>query len=259
MDNELNKKIIEANIQLHHEEAKFYDQIHREIFNSSEQKLIGNILNLALEASKSSNIKVLDIGTGTGNISLKLLADQRANSIIGLDLSKEMLDELRKKANNNSKLELANIELDSFLAANQIKFDLITISSVLHHLPNYFASLDKIISSLGSNGVLAIFHEPTGEKSDLLRFIEWLDVSIFAHLFLSKEIYKLFKSLDYNLADYQISRGFSLAELKKYFTAKNDLEIIYEDRHNVFELWPFRLIGKLLPSKNNFIMVLKKK
>ena len=122
-----------------------------------------------------------------------------------------------------------------------------------------FASIDKIINSLNSNGVLAIFHEPTGEKSGLLRFIEWLDVSIFVNLFLPTEIYKLFKSLDYSLADYQISRGFSMAELKKYFTERKDLDIIYEDQHSVFELWPFRLIGKILLPKNNFIMVLKKK
>lgn len=259
MDNELNKKIIAANIELHRQEAEFYDRIHREIFNNSEQKLISQTITIALKAIKSPNINVLDIGAGTGNISLKLLADQKVSSIICLDLSKEMLNQLQKKADINKKIKTVNIDADSFLAANQTKFGLITISSVLHHLPNYFASLDKIINSLASGGILAIFHEPSGEKSIILDFMEWLNIRIYVNLVVPSRIRNLMKRLNYGFADYQIGRGFSLNELQKYFSQQKSLELISLKRHNVYQLWLFRQIGKILPMKNNFIMLLQKK
>jgi ubiquinone/menaquinone biosynthesis C-methylase UbiE len=259
MEENLKQKIIQANIELHQKEAAYYDRIHKEIFNRSEQRLIRKALNLALRAIKSENVKALDIGTGTGNIALKLLDEKRIQSIIGIDLSKEMLEQLRIKIGENPKIELVNMDADLFLKANLEKFDLITVSSVLHHLPNYIASLDKIFSALAGGGVLAIFHEPTGEKSRFLDLLEWLSIRLYVNLTLPLSIRRLVKELNYDLADYQIERGMSLLEIKKYFGSRKDLEIIYQNRHNVFQFWIFRLVGKLLPTKNSFILLAKKK
>ncbi len=259
MEKDLEQKIVQANIDLHQKSARYYDQLHPEIFCQSEQSLIEEVLRKILRQIPAEKIKALDLGAGTGNIALKLLKAKNVESVIAVDLSKEMLDELEKKASNNINLKIANKPADNFLMDDQENYDLITISSVLHHLPDYFATINLILEKLRPNGVFAIFHEPTGEKSKILSFLEWLDIRLFVNLFLRGEIKKIAKSLDHVYSDYHVYHGFDLPKLKQFFEQRNDLEIIFFKRHNVFDLCPFRFIGRFLPMKNNFILAVKKK
>ena len=259
MEQDLAQKIIQANIDLHQKEARFYDRIHPEIFCKSEQNLIKDTLNQALAEIKQDKINALDLGAGTGNITLKLLSNEKVGSVVAVDLSKEMLDELDKKAGQNPKLKIANKPADIFLMDDEAKYDLITISSVLHHLPDYFQTIATLLEKLNENGIFIIFHEPTGEKSKLLRFLEWLDVRIFVNLFLIGEMKKVAKSLDYTYSDYHVYHKFDLLGLKKIFAEKNDIEIMFFQKHNTFYLKPFRWLGKLIPTKNNFILAVRKK
>src|SRR4030042_3229090 len=137
MDPNLSKKIIEANLELHQKEAKYYDLIHPEIFCPSEQRLIGQVLEQALNLLKQDKIQALDVGAGTGNIALKLVNEREIANITALDLSQEMLRELLQKLQGNTKVKIVNSDIDSFLAEDKQSYDLITISSVLHHLPDY--------------------------------------------------------------------------------------------------------------------------
>jgi len=259
MEQELKNKIIQANIELHQKEAKFYDQIHPEIFCKSEQKLISNVLEEVLAEIKHDKIRVLDLGAGTGNITLKLLAEEKVDSVVAVDLSKEMLDELEKKAKANPKLKIANKPADLFLADDEEKYDLVTISSVLHHLPDYFATINELLGKLNPDGIFLIFHEPTGEKSKLLEFLEWLDIRIFVNLFLYGEVKKVAKSLDHTYSDYHVYHKFDLNGIKRFFEEKSDLEVIYFKKHNNFDLGTFRLFGKLISKKNHFILAVRKK
>jgi len=259
MEQELANKIIQANIELHQKEAQFYDKIHPEIFCKSEQNLIKNILKQVLAEIKKDKLNVLDLGAGTGNITLKLLDNEKVESVLAVDLSKEMLDELEKKAKDNPKLKIANKPADIFLMDDDEKYDLIVISSVLHHLPDYFKTISLVLEKLNSGGVFIVFHEPTGEKSKILSFLEWLDIRIFVNLFLFGEIKKVAKSLDHTYSDYHFYHGFDLAGLKKFFETRNDLEISYFLKHNNFDLGIFRLIGRLIPAKNHFILAVKRK
>ena len=258
MEQDLEQKIIQANIELHQKEARFYDQIHPEIFNKSEQNLIKNILSQALGQIKKDKINFLDLGAGTGNITLKLLDNEKVASVVAVDLSKEMLDELDKKVSANPKLKIANKPADIFLMDDDEKYDLIVISSVLHHLPDYFKTIATVLEKLDEGGVFIIFHEPTGEKSKLISILEWLDSRIFVNLFLKPDIKKVAKSLDHTYSDYHVYHKFDLARVKKNLEARKDLETIYFKRHNNFGLGIFRLIGNLISTKNHFILAVKK-
>lgn len=231
--------------------------IHPEIFCKSEQKIIQSVLNQVLEKINRKKIKALDLGTGTGNIVLKLLSKKEIDFIVGVDLSKEMLAKLQKKTEGNPKIKLVCNDVDSFLRNDKDQYDLITISSVLHHLPDYFITVKEILERLRGGGALIIFHEPTGKQSWILDIFAWLDSRIFVNLFLSSSTKKVVKSLKYTDADYHIYHGFQLAKLKKYFE-DNGLRIIYYNRHNVFKLGIFRLLGKIVSSKNNFILAILK-
>ncbi len=259
MEQELKEKIIQANIELHQKEARFYDRIHPEIFCKSEQNLIKNTLNQALAEIKQDKIKALDMGAGTGNITLKLLENKKVESIVAVDLSKEMLDELDKKAGTNPKLKIANKPADIFLMDDEAKYDLITISSVLHHLPDYFQTIAALLEKLNEGGIFIIFHEPTGEKSKVLELLEWLDIRIFVNLFLPAEIKKVAKSLDHTYSDYHFYHNFDLPGVRKFLKEQEDLKFIIFRRHNNFGLGIFRMIGSLLPTKNHFILAIKRK
>ena len=258
MEQDLEQKIIQANIELHQKSARYYDKIHPEIFNKSEQNLIKNILSQVLGQIKKDKINVLDVGAGTGNITLKLLENEKVASVVAVDLSKEMLDELDKKAGPNPKLKIANKPADIFLQDDDSRYDLIVISSVLHHLPDYFETIATLLEKLNEGGIFVIFHEPTGEKSKLISALEWLDSRIFVNLFLAPDIKKVAKSLDHTYSDYHVYHKFDLAGVKKNLEDRKDFETIYFKRHNNFGLGIFRFIGNLIPTKNHFILAIKK-
>jgi len=258
MEKDLGNKILKSNLDLHKIEAEFYDKVHPEIFNKSEQKLTQQILAKALAEIDSKLIKVLDVGTGTGNIALKMINNNKIDRVIGLDLSKEMLEKLGQKIKPDAPLSLVNNDLDSFLKENNEQFDLITISSVLHHLPDYYESLKSLLNILKPGGVLLIFHEPSGEASKFMDILYWLDSRFYANIFVPANILKKLKKLNYDWADYHVTHGFDLDGIIKYFKTQKNLDIFYLKKYNVFKLKPFRLLGRLLPRKNNFILGIKK-
>jgi ubiquinone/menaquinone biosynthesis C-methylase UbiE len=258
MDPNLSQKIIEANLELHQKEAKYYDLIHPEIFCPREQRLIGQVLEQALNLLNQDKIQALDVGAGTGNIALKLVKERKISSITALDLSQEMLRELLQKLQGNTKVKIVNSDIDSFLAEDKQLYDLVTISSVLHHLPDYFITIEKLQKKLNPQGIILIFHEPTGEKSKILGILTWLDSRLFVNLCLPKQIKEVVKTLDHSYSDYHVYHNFDLSGLRKYFASQPDLKIFYFQRQNVFALGIFRLAARLLSAKNNFILGIQK-
>jgi trans-aconitate methyltransferase len=155
-------------------------------------------------------------------------------------------------------VEIVNGDIDSFLAEDKQLYDLITISSVLHHLPDYFITIEKLQKKLNPQGIILIFHEPTGEKSKILEILTWLDSRIFVNFFLPKQIKEVVKTLDHSYSDYHVYHDFDLDGLRKYFVSQPNLKIFYFQRQNVFALAIFRFLAKLLSVKNNFILGIQK-
>lgn len=85
----LREEIIKANIDEHEKEAKYYDIIHTEIYNFYEQKRIETSL-YPLVKTLDKNTKILEIGCGTGNLTIKLL-NHGFDNITCLDLSPAMI------------------------------------------------------------------------------------------------------------------------------------------------------------------------
>lgn len=256
---DLKERILQANIELHRREAGIYDRLTPEIFNAHEQALVHTVLEHALAAVSSPVIRALDIGTGTGNISLKLAAYDRVSSVFAVDLSAEMVAQQERKLTPGlrEKITFQIQDADSFLERSAQLFDIITVSSVLHHLPDYMATLTSLMSRLAPGGALCIFHEPTGAESKVLRALEWLDSRLYARLFLDRETLALARSLDYSLSDYHVFHGFKLDEIRKNFSDHGYTELFFL-KHNVFKTGLLRLLGRFVPQKNNFILAVKK-
>lgn len=140
------------------------------------------LLNLVVELSDvKQGQKVLDIGCGTGLLSLKFLKKADC-SITGIDSSQEMLSIFNDKI---VKLGLSDriatkLEDAADLNFEENSFDVVASTVTLHHLKNKLPTIEKIHDILKPGGrfVLGdIDMDTTGKITDpnrLLRLLEWL-------------------------------------------------------------------------------------
>ncbi|MCK5708677.1 MAG: class I SAM-dependent methyltransferase [Candidatus Aureabacteria bacterium] len=142
------KEVKSVNIKYHDMEAEYYDNIHMHM--QADSKLYQGLVERFDFGGKT----VLDIGTGTGFVLDNFHKDAR---FIILDISANMLKRNLKKHNN----VILGLRADSEqIPLMNSSVDMITLSSVLHHLPDPAKALDEIYRVLKPKGILFIFHEP---------------------------------------------------------------------------------------------------
>jgi len=167
-------EFIEKVNQVYHDiEAKQYDAAHPEILNR-EQLRWKRLLDIT-NFNKYEKLSALDIGTGTGFAAYQVLSRFPNAKIKCVDISEQMLIMARKNLNKsfpNSDLVFELNPVDRMdLQSNN--YDLITINSVLHHLPDPFITLEKLIYSLAPGGFLIISHEPNYRFYSNFRLFSW--------------------------------------------------------------------------------------
>ena len=91
--------------------------------------------------SKIDFIKVLELGCGSGKNTEWLIT--KADRLVGLDFSKNMLDLARKKIKND-KVTFINTDINKNWPVNDNSFDLATINLTLEHIE----ILDHVFNSL---------------------------------------------------------------------------------------------------------------
>jgi len=208
-DNDLAKKIYEENVRVHRFEALIYERIHPEIFNPRVQQELQKDLSLVHKLLPSPNPLALDIGCGTGNISIKLL--KLGFRVTAVDISREMLDVFREKIKNlpeaSHNLSLICLDIDGFLAKEELSsYDCIVIHSVLHHLPHYSDTIRRVSKLLSNGGLIYISHEPLQKKdigTHIYRFLEKIDS-------IPLRLWMLFHGItprDHSFSDYHVQTG----------------------------------------------------
>lgn len=235
MDTGLRQSILDANRELHREEAALYDRIHPELTNGEEAARLRRMLDAAEKGLPSGGAKTaLDIGAGTGFVTAELV--RRGFKVTAVDISPEMLEVLEKKFASEvqaGKAATVAQDVDSFLATRQDAYSIITVSSVLHHLPDYAATLKVLADRLIPGGALVIFHEPTG--GDLtgfemaLRKLDWQIAWKFLTTAADRETIKA-KKLDYGMADYHVTHGFDESKVQVALAAVG-LEVEIMERY----------------------------
>ncbi len=149
--------VLDGNRAVHAVEADYYDAVHAEIFNFWQQRQLARELARCQALLPAASLRVLDIGCGTGNIARRLW--RRGHSVDGVDLSAPMLSRFRAKQREDERLRLHCTDADTFLQSAQ-DYHLVAFSSVLHHLPDYEATLARAARALVPGGVLFVTHEP---------------------------------------------------------------------------------------------------
>lgn len=138
------------------------------------------LLDLVVESSEvKKHDKVLDIGCGTGLLSLKFLAKADC-SIEGIDSSLAMLDIFKNKIKklNLSKNIRYGIDNAENLNFNKNSFDIIASTVALHHVKDKLPMIKRIYHRLKSGGKFIlgdIDMDTTGNLTDPKRMLKIID------------------------------------------------------------------------------------
>jgi ubiquinone/menaquinone biosynthesis C-methylase UbiE len=137
--------VLTENVLLSRVEAPVYDRNHFEIFHPWEQA------RLRADLTRYDGCaRVLDVGAGTGNVVGKMRAAQR----VAVDLSPEMLGELRAK--DPDVVLVAG--LADALPFRDCSFDAVVTYSTLHHLADWSA-LAEMRRVTRPGGTVLLDHE----------------------------------------------------------------------------------------------------
>ncbi len=205
----LQESIHQANVTVHRFEAKYYEAIHPEVYSKKEQKRIVYTLKTADKLITDNHKRALDFGAGTGNLTGKLLG--MGYTVTAIDISAEMCAILK----NKFKKEIADkklVVINSPIEAVDLKageFDLIACYSVLHHLPDYIVTLQKLSGFLKKGGMVYIDHEASpfywkdepNPIANIVKLFYFHSNPILNILYFQMAGIKL-PSIDYTLSDY---------------------------------------------------------
>ncbi len=264
----LTDQIHQANITVHRFEAKYYEQLHPEVYSKREQTRITNQLK-TIDGQITSNQRVaLDVGAGTGNLTGKLL--QLGYKVTATDISSEMCAILRKKYQTylTNQLLVVNSPIEE-LTFGAGEFDLIATYSVLHHLPDYVEALKTLSRYLKVGGVIYIDHEASpfywkNEPSFIANLVKGL--YFHANPTLNSIYFQLIglkvPNIDYTLSDYWHKKEHALNHQVVGAVFK-ELGFVYSKRTDYYQTasWlpnPLSPVYRLLCSPEMSFWVAKK-
>ena len=95
--------------------------------------------------NKNNELKILDIGTGSGNIAIALYNNLPNANIVSIDISSEAIKVAEQNAtlnNINGKLSFQNVDVQDFKIALDAKFDII-VSNPPYISINDYSALEK--------------------------------------------------------------------------------------------------------------------
>ena len=162
-------EIKKANIQHHNVEAEFFEKAHPEGSSIYEQTKVLESITFIVEKSTSKDV-CIDVGCGTGFVTGFELPHYKM--VIAIDISRKMLEVTKRRFKNVKSLNLLVCDAD-FLPFRSNIADLVSISSVLHHVPYPFATLHEISRVLKKDGFIYITREPSYQR--FRRFFDFFD------------------------------------------------------------------------------------
>lgn len=170
-----------------------YDKVHginEKMIDNTARQWLGIIETLGRETDQN---KILEVGAGTGALTLGLLRNARLCTIIATDISTRFLDQLYQHAQGDKRLMCVNCD-GNVLPFNSGAFDLVLGRSILHHLIDYKITLGRTAELLKPGGA-GIFFEPIIQGkmyiAHLVSLIVSADQSCGESVFTKEEINKL--------------------------------------------------------------------
>ena len=153
-----------------------YDNLNRVISFGIDVKWRKKVLKMV---AKSNPKTILDIATGTGDLAI-LMAQTKADTIIGLDISAGMLEVgvqkiAAKNLNNTIEMVLGDSEKMPF---EDNYFDAITVAFGVRNFENLETGLSEILRVLKPNGIFVILETSVPEKTPYKQGYEFYSKNI---------------------------------------------------------------------------------
>ena len=128
--------------------SKSWDKLSRRVQSA---KAVANLIAKEVELNK--DMKLLDVGVGTGLLSFYLAP--YVKEIVGVDNSKSMLNEFKnKKSDFECKIRALNLDISKDIIDE--KFDGIISTMTLHHIKDIEPLFIKFKSLLKKDGFIAL-------------------------------------------------------------------------------------------------------
>ncbi|WP_222536438.1 methyltransferase domain-containing protein [Pedobacter polysacchareus] len=123
------------------------------VYNKFKEERYAPFYDLLKLINKRENLKVIDLGCGTGELSLKLQQELPGSKILGIDASKEMLMEAATYENEN--LHFEQLDIKSKIESGE-QYDLIFSNAALQWLDQHEQLWPEIIKTLKPGGQLLV-------------------------------------------------------------------------------------------------------
>lgn len=138
----------------------FFDEraAHWDITNHVDPNKINYLLE---KLNINSNDRILDVGTGTGILIPYLEERNPKGSILGVDISPEMILEARKKFSTRENVHFQIMDIESSHLPD--KFDKIILFSVFPHIEKKANTITRLMQHLTPGGKLMIAHDQSRE------------------------------------------------------------------------------------------------
>lgn len=140
---------------------------------------------------ENHNLKILDIGCGTGQLIQELSQLVGEVDYLGIDVAKNMIA-LAKENNTSSKIRFINVCVDDFVTDEE--FDIILCTHAFPYFPNKRETMQKMYSLCKSGGKIILVSSSTNNIKDwfanlLVKFhtsrATYLSIPRMTHLFTS--------------------------------------------------------------------------
>jgi len=256
--NRLDVQIKRANILHHDVEAEFFEKMHPEGSSLYERSQVSKNFDY-IRSNSTGNELCVDVGCGTGFVTSIELPFYK--TVVATDISKRMLEVVRKRFGQFNSLSLLLCDAESLPLRREIA-DLVSVSSVLHHLPRPFNSITEISRVLKEGGFLYVTREPNLQR--LRRFFDFFDHAVVQRLvklmrqlpflkFNFHESDKIVEGLDYTKVDVHYSTGLHVEHLAEFLRSKSFEVISAYSYHWIYPDSDEGLLQQLL-TKSNFII-----
>src|SRR5262249_51530333 len=166
------KLILDLNRRFHDEfEASNYDQ--RMAVSHDEASVERMVAELERVLGRPlPRGRVLDVGSGTGNVAVKLAATHRYEAVVATDISRRSLDMAQQSARVlGCDLEIVESDMSRLPFADN-SFDLVVGCAFLHHLPDPVRFMKEVRRVLKPGCPFVFIGEPTSFGMSVTNFVK---------------------------------------------------------------------------------------